>query len=90
MKNPICSTLHFAFLLLPALLVPLKLEAAPKKFSSAVISKDTPGHVTKPIGVDIAGAKHLILEVTSGGDDTAYSESTNCCASAADFVRNPG
>ena len=54
---------------LPA--VRIQAHAAPKKFASEVITKETPGHQVE-IEIDIGGAKQLILEVTDGGDNSAY------------------
>ncbi|MFP6866819.1 MAG: NPCBM/NEW2 domain-containing protein [Roseibacillus sp.] len=45
-------------------------HAAPKKFASEVITKETPGHQVE-IEINITGAKQLVLEVTDGGD-SAY------------------
>ncbi len=45
--------------------------APPKKFKSAVITKTTPDHRVD-IEVDIRGAKHLVLEVTDGGNGSGY------------------
>ena len=44
----------------------------PKKYSSPVLTKETPGHRIDNIEIDIRGAKRLLLEVTKGGDDTSY------------------
>ena len=51
-------------------LLGLSANAAPKKFASEVITKETPGHQVE-IEIDITGAKQLVLEVTDGGD-SAY------------------
>jgi len=66
------KSMRSCILYLLVALPPFLQAAPPKKFSSPVISKETPGHVTKKIEVDITGARNLILEVTNGGDDTAY------------------
>jgi len=46
-------------------------SAPPKKFSSAVVSKDTKDHRVD-IEIDIRGARHLVLEVTDGGNGSGY------------------
>ena len=47
------------------------LSAAPKPYTSPVVTKKTPGHKVK-IELDITGAKELILEVNDGGNGTSY------------------
>ena len=56
---------------LTSLLLPLALLAAPKPYTSKVVTKKTPGHKVE-IRLDITGAKELILEVNDGGNGTSY------------------
>ncbi|MFT4550899.1 MAG: hypothetical protein ACI9MB_004880, partial [Verrucomicrobiales bacterium] len=53
------------------LLSALTATAAPKKFASKVIAKETPGHQVA-VEIDITGATQLFLEVTDGGDGSGY------------------
>ena len=45
--------------------------AAPKKFASEVITKETPGHQVS-VEIDITGATQLFLEVSDGGDGSGH------------------
>ena len=60
-------------LCLSLLCLPLTLlqSAAPKPYTSPVVTKKTPDHKVK-IELDITGARELILEVNDGGNGTAY------------------
>jgi putative heme-binding domain-containing protein len=67
------KTLSFfrACLIATALFSASTSQSAEQKFASPVVTQDTPGH-SVPIELDVRGARMLFLEVTDGGNGSAY------------------